>query len=172
MIYIAHRGNTTGPQPLNENDPRYLETALYEGFHIEIDVWYLNGNFLLGHDVPIHFVKAAFLIREGIWCHAKNIEALARLLGMGAHCFWHENDAYTLTSRGMIWTFPGKTLGSHRAVANAVLVMPELCNMIGPDFSLRTSQINAICSDYVRNIKERTQLNEDCNMPFRTSQDV
>ena len=45
-------------------------------------------------------------MNDNFWCHAKNLDALNRLLKIGVNCFWHENDKYTLTSNRIIWTFP------------------------------------------------------------------
>jgi hypothetical protein len=38
-IWIAHRGNTRGPNPEKENHPDYILQAIREGFDVEIDVW-------------------------------------------------------------------------------------------------------------------------------------
>ena len=38
-IWIAHRGNTRGPNPEKENQPEYILQAINEGFDVEIDVW-------------------------------------------------------------------------------------------------------------------------------------
>jgi hypothetical protein len=39
MIYISHRGNTTGPKPELENNPQYVEQAIADGFDVEVDLW-------------------------------------------------------------------------------------------------------------------------------------
>lgn len=108
MIIIAHRGNTNGPQPSLENDPRYLQEAIDKGYSVEVDVWLWGGNFMLGHDTPQYYpVNDQFLLSSKVWCHAKNIEGLLALQNMRANCFWHETDKYTLTSHGYVWTYPG-----------------------------------------------------------------
>ena len=33
-IYIAHRGNTDGPNPNRENDPTYIDEAINAGFNV------------------------------------------------------------------------------------------------------------------------------------------
>ena len=38
MIFIAHRGNLSGPQPENENKLAYIQAALDKGFSVEVDV--------------------------------------------------------------------------------------------------------------------------------------
>jgi hypothetical protein len=61
--------------------------------------------------------------------------------------FWHENDKYTLTSKGYIWTYPGQLFEN-----NSVIVMPESNPNI--DFNvLKMYNCFGICSDYVESIK-------------------
>jgi hypothetical protein len=52
MILISHRGNLNGPNPERENHPDYIWEALRAGFEVEIDVWWVEGKFKLGHDEP------------------------------------------------------------------------------------------------------------------------
>jgi glycerophosphoryl diester phosphodiesterase len=42
MKLIAHRGNTEGPNPLEENKPEYIEEAIENGFDVEIDIWFVH----------------------------------------------------------------------------------------------------------------------------------
>ena len=137
MLLIAHRGNLRGPVPGRENHPLYLEAALGAGFHVEADVWYVDGRFRLGHDQPDYWTKPDFLLQEGVWCHAKDICALEALVEIGAHCFWHQTDDVTLTSRGYLWTYPGKPL-----TPRSICVMPETCGQPHPDAF-------GVCSDHV-----------------------
>ena len=110
MIFISHRGNMTGINPKRENEPLYIVEALEKGFDVEIDVWYKKGQFYLGHDEPQYKVKREFLQNRKLWCHAKNIEALNKMLKEDIHCFWHQEDDVTLTSKGFMWTYPGKKI--------------------------------------------------------------
>jgi hypothetical protein len=119
MIVIAHRGNTEGPSEL-ENSPGQIGLALKMGYDVEIDVRYIEGKWYLGHDLPQHEVQAEFLKQNGLWCHAKNIDALYELMKLGIRCFWHQEDDVTLTSCGHLWTYPGKEL-----TARSICVMPE-----------------------------------------------
>ena len=90
MILISHRGNMNGLNPHLENNQEYCEEAIDRGFDVEIDVWYTDA-WWTGHDKPQYKVDTDFLKRREVWCHAKNIEALKRLLDLGAHCFFHQN---------------------------------------------------------------------------------
>ena len=135
MIIISHRGNIRGPIPDKENRPSYTDCAIGNGYHVEIDVRSINGELWLGHDEPQYKTTAFFLNRTSLWCHAKNVEALHHMLLEGIHCFWHEEDAYTVTSNGWIWAYPGQP-GTKMAIA----VMPE------SDQDL--SNYQGVCSDY------------------------
>jgi hypothetical protein len=139
MILISHRGNINGIKSDLENKSEYINEALNQGFDVEIDVWWIDNQFYLGHDEPRYLVKEDFLKKDGLWCHAKNIDALNRMIDNGrTHCFWHQEDDVTLTSEGYLWTYPGKQLTS-----NSIAVLPE-GNV--PD------DIAGICSDYVAHL--------------------
>ncbi len=110
MILISHRGNLNGKTD-DENKPKYIEEALSQGFDVEVDVWYIDNQFWLGHDKPQYKVSEGFLEHHSLWCHAKNIQALYVMdKNYHIHCFWHQEDDVTLTSRGFFWTYPGKEL--------------------------------------------------------------
>lgn len=146
MNLIAHRGNTCGPSEF-ENSPAHIVSAIKGGFDVEIDVWFSDGSFYLGHNKPTYSVQPDFFCDE-MWCHAKNIEALVELKKQGVkHYFWHQTDDYTLTSSGYIWTFPGKAL-----TESSIAVMPEL---IYPGHLIPDPNIYGICSDYVGDIHEQ-----------------
>ena len=84
MIFIAHRGNMTGPNERRENDPEYIKEALDAGFDVEVDIrltQYRDGcSFALGHDLGKYRVSEDFLKTTGLWCHAKTIETLYALI--------------------------------------------------------------------------------------------
>ena len=52
MKLISHRGNLNGPNKERENHPDYIWEALQAGYEVEIDVWWVDGKFKLGHDEP------------------------------------------------------------------------------------------------------------------------
>ena len=80
MKLISHRGNIDGPNIERENEPLYIFEALEKKFDVEIDVWWKENQFWLGHDKPQYCVKKEFLQNKKLWCHAKNIEALNKML--------------------------------------------------------------------------------------------
>jgi hypothetical protein len=136
MILISHRGNLDGPIPDMENTSGYINEALDLGFAVEVDVWKEYNEFWLGHDAPQEKIPTLFLTNEKIWCHAKNISALKDMVEIGIHCFFHDSDDVTLTSRGFLWTFPGKRLTSM-----SVCVLPERGGF-DPNCA-------GVCSDYI-----------------------
>lgn len=146
MKFIAHRGLIDGPDKFLENSINQIEMAIEKGFDVEVDVWYIENEFYLGHDSPLYKISGRFLKRSSVWAHAKNIEALIEMKTQGFHCFWHQNDDYTITSNGFIWTYPGKAIKYP-----CVLVMPEWqsLNFAGIDLT----KCSAICSDYVADIR-------------------
>jgi hypothetical protein len=141
MIYISHRGNLEGKSEKDENNPDYILNAVDKGFDVEIDVWFKNDNFYLGHDDPIFKVDKEFLGRDQFWCHAKNHEALYEMSKINCHYFWHQEDDYTLTSKGVLWVYPGKKL-----TKNSICVLPELSNY-------KIFDCLGICSDFIKRYK-------------------
>lgn len=144
MKLISHRGNLFGRDKKLENDIKHIERALSLGFDVEIDVRMFNGNLYLGHDFACNQISKYFLLNERLWCHAKDIDALNVLLNIGAHCFWHQNDLFTLTSKNYIWEYPCKNYSN-----NSIAVLPELNNVK----LNQLKQCNGICSDFIGNYK-------------------
>ena len=106
-VFIAHRGNVSGPEPEYENTKAYLREAYSMGFGVEVDLQLYKDALHLGHDEPQEAVDYEFLIQPFVFCHAKTIETMQVLLEAGVHCFWHEEDKMTLTSQGYMWCYPG-----------------------------------------------------------------
>lgn len=141
MILISHRGNINGRIIDQENKPDYIEDTIRLGFDVEVDVWFKDGEFYLGHDEPQYEVDYKFLINEKLWCHAKNIDAVLEMKKYVIHYFWHEEDTIALTSKNYIWAYPGK-----QPIKRSIAVMPELHND-------DVSQCIGVCSDYILKYK-------------------
>ena len=93
-----------------------IREAIDKGYDVEIDVWFINDEWFLGHDEPQYEIELNFLVdlEDKIFCHCKNIDALNRMNDNGRiHCFWHQEDDVTLTSKGYMWTYPGKQLSDN-----------------------------------------------------------
>jgi len=136
MILISHRGNLNGKSNM-ENRPGYIHKALGQDFDVEIDVWYIEDEFWLGHDIPQYKIEENFLENPRLWCHAKNIEGLYQMLqNKKIHCFFHQEDDVTLTSEGYMWTYTGKDL-----TKNSIAVLPDKKPEV---------EVAGICSDYIK----------------------
>ncbi len=143
MRLIAHRGNLNGPCPERENDPVYIEEAIAKGFDVEVDVWGKDGFWWLGHDEPQYLVSFRWfsVMSSRLWLHCKSFSTLNSFAAIGDDClhwFWHENDAYSLTSNGLIWTNRGKLTG----------VQSVLVELDYRGSEKRASDAYAICTDY------------------------
>jgi hypothetical protein len=147
MILISHRGNINGPIPEAENRPDYILDTLKMGYDVEIDVWFENGKFMLGHDKPQYEFPFELLDKNypKLWVHCKNMDALSVLnnldpSGNKVNYFMHESDLGVLTSKGYIW--------STNLFNRGILVMTELFDKQPIESTL------GICSDYIQNYKK------------------
>jgi len=109
MKLISHRGNLSGPSEY-ANDPNQIKAVLNMGYDCEVDFWFVNNKYYLGHDKPNFEIKKSFLEKRNLWIHCKNLQALEKV-PRKSNYFWHQTDDFTLTSHGYIWTFPGKNVG-------------------------------------------------------------
>jgi hypothetical protein len=146
MILIAHRGLITGPGKEFENKPAQIETALAMEFDCEVDVWFKDSEWWLGHDGPTYLIDFEFLEQPGLWIHAKNLSALYVLSNTELNYFWHQEDDFTLTSRGYIWTYPGKQLSK-----NSIMVMPEWNDSTLEN--ARSANCAGVCSDFIGSLR-------------------
>ncbi len=142
MLKISHRGNTNGPNPEKENSPEYILDAIDKGFDVEIDIWVIDDSVWFGHDAPQYGpISEKFIeqILDVAWLHCKNLDAINWLKQYypNAKYFWHQNDDYTLTSNGFIWTYPGKA-----ATKNCIVVSLDENEEL-------SYGIYGVCSDWV-----------------------
>lgn len=145
MKLIAHRGLTDGPDLALENHPSNIQKTLSQGFDAEIDVRYIDNKWYLGHDTATYEIAYDFLLQPGLWLHAKNLEALCMFTAdYKLNFFWHQNDDFTLTSQGFIWTYPNKEL-----TPKSICVLPEWND---PKFDNLPTECFGICSKFVHKI--------------------
>lgn len=147
MIFISHRGNIECKDAEFENNPNYILNAVNSDFDCEVDLWVVKNKLYLGHDEPQYEINSKFLInlKENLWVHCKNIDAVHMCFNLKSiHYFWHENDKITLTSRNIIWAYPG-----NQPISQSIAVMPEL--------NEETQLFNSlgICSDKIFYYKEK-----------------
>lgn len=152
MIYISHRGNIDGRIESSENDPAYIDLTISKGYDVEIDVWCKNGILWLGHDNPDYAIEFGWLVdrKERLWVHCKNLEAIFFFKENVSEInfFWHQTDDITITSKGFLWTYPGKAISRY-----SIAVMPEIESFEGLE------QAHGICSDFISNYnKKKTSI--------------
>lgn len=152
MLLISHRGNIDGRIESSENNPSYIDFAISKGYDVEIDVWYKDGNLWLGHDNPDHMIEFGWLVdrKEYLWVHCKNLEAifLFKENVCEINFFWHQTDDITITSKGFLWTYPGKALSGY-----SIAVMPEIEPFEGFD------RAYGVCSDFISNFDKKKTSN-------------
>ena len=145
MVLISHRGNLNGEDEDRENSPDYIDEAIAKGYDVEVDIWMTEDGFLyLGHDEPQYRITQDWLDERNkkLWIHCKSFDAMRwfTLIGRFNH-FWHQEDDFTLTSTGVIWTYTGK-----ETTPKSISVLPENSdNEIG--------ECLGICSDYIENYR-------------------
>ena len=145
MILISHRGNINGKDESKENKPSYIVDAIRKGYNVEVDFWYDNGKFVLGHDEPQYSIPLDFIENyyRYLWIHCKNHDALSKLVeidrgGVYFNYFWHDSDDVIITSKGYMWANPGTY------IEGSIAVMPEY----------KKDKVEGrlgVCSDYIIN---------------------
>ena len=103
---------------------------------------FIENKLYLGHDEPLYDLNSKILDNKNILFHAKNYDALNELKNLNLHYFWHQNDDYTITSKGLIWVYPGKKYSQ-----DSIVVLPELFTK---DLKLNCF---GVCSDFIENYK-------------------
>ena len=143
MILISHRGNVNGSSPERENSTDYILKAM-EKYDVEIDLWFVDGLFKLGHDRPQYDTQYSFLVEhsEKLWIHCKNIPSFRELSVMDPkgnvlNYFMHDSDDVVFTSKGYRWALVG-----NQPIEGSIAVMPGIH---GEDISL----CMGVCSDYI-----------------------
>ena len=130
MVLISHRGNINGKHEGFENNPNYIDTAIEQGYDVEVDVWFISETFFLGHDEAQYGVTLEWLLErsENLWVHCKNIDAIEEFKRLELeqtitkiNYFYHQEDDVTITSHGHLWKYPGIP-----QIKNCVSVMPEI----------------------------------------------
>jgi len=142
MILISHRGNINGPIKSLENNPIYLDSAIKQGYNVELDIWYINNEFWLGHDVPKYATDISWLTQrvKFLWIHCKDMTSVNYFLKNKNplfNFFWHQKDDIALTSLNFIWAYPGQ-----QPISGSIAVTPEIYND-------SLSGCIGVCSDYI-----------------------
>jgi hypothetical protein len=151
----------SGPKPELENNPDYIDSAIGQGYEVEVDLWVNSDGFHLGHDGPQYKIDTEWLSQRAdkLWIHCKNEHALGACMDLGFHCFFHNTDDYTITSKGYVWAYPGKPKASEKCI----MVMPERISSI---VDTGGNGHTGICSDFIRKIKMPALKEIDYNKHF------
>lgn len=143
MKLISHRGNLLGRFPEFENSPRYIDLAIETGFEVEIDLRIQFGKFFLGHDYPQYEIDANWLScrKQHLLIHAKDFEALSWLSKSDFIYFFHEKEAYSVISNGLIWCHDITMLNNKCIIP--LMTQEEITNFKRVD-------VKGVCSDYIQ----------------------
>lgn len=143
--FIAHRGNVEGRLAPTENNPEKIDDLNRLGIACEIDVWYRDEKYWLGHDAPETEISFEWLMDHLSLrlIHCKHRESLDRLhrecgrLGYNVNLFYHTVEDYALTSRGHIIVHPDQP-----CLPDSIEMMPEMSKQR----DMKTLS-NSVCSD-------------------------
>ena len=140
---ISHRGNIDGAEKNIENTTFAIEKAINNGFDCEVDLWINEKSIYLGHDKPQYKIELSFLneFRDKLFGYiVKTLKLLyiCKIKIKILNYFWHENDRFTITSKGYLWTYPGNKYSENSVIVN-----------LGKNLILE-SNCFGICSDYVK----------------------
>lgn len=153
MINIAHRGLFKGPNKKKENSLSQIESAIKNGYEVEIDLRLIEDRLYLGHDEIQEVVETKWLndYKNKLWIHCKNIYAVDFLfdLNLDFNYFFHNNDDLTITSKKNLWVYPKKPY-----TKNSIIVCKSKDEI--DDVLSSTIKPLGICSDYSFYVHELT----------------
>jgi glycerophosphoryl diester phosphodiesterase len=146
MKLIAHRGNINGKINTRENTQLYIQEAIDKGYDVEVDVWYKDNKFWLGHDYPEIKTDLNWLLKrqDSLWVHCKNFKALTQLIKTNLKLFYHEKEDYTIISNKCIWAHNLNNIDDKCIIP---LLSKEDINNWKP------KKVLGICSDYIELLK-------------------
>jgi len=149
MLYISHRGNLEGLNPEKENNPEYIDEAIFKGYDVEIDLRVQDGNLFLGHDEPQYLITSSWLTerRNNLWIHVKDYGALVRIVRTELKFFCHEQDKYRSTSNGYIWSHDLTNKMTDKCI------VPLLSSESVEGYN--QNGFYAVCSDYIYECEEK-----------------
>lgn len=143
--HICHRGNIGGAQKELENNFGVLLQRSIQGYRTEVDVWFHEHHLWLGHDKPEYKITLEWLASDKRrLIHAKDGATFEHLLlesgkrALDLHVFYHTEEDYVLTNKGLVICFPGKPL-----LEGSLCMMPERANYSQEQLQ----KIFSICSD-------------------------
>lgn len=150
MKVISHRGNIRGSIPEKENRPSYIDCAIGNGFNVEVDLRFIDGEYWLGHDAPDYKVNINWLNKrkEYLWIHCKNLNAAIKCKNFNSFC--HTNDPYIYTSNNKLWVHDLKC-DMNSDVIIPLINIESIDKLNSLDLE-KIKDVYAICTDYVYEI--------------------
>ena len=146
MRLISHRGNVSGPNLENENKPSFIQTAIDEGYDVEVDVRLLDAGLYLGHDNPDYPVELEWLVarKDRLWIHTKNFQAMNLLIEHDLKVFYHQTEKHAVIGNTrFIWSCD-LTEATERSV------IPLIGEEETEKYKDVIMNFYAVCSDYIR----------------------
>ena len=147
MKLLSHRGNISGVNPELENSPEYIDQALVN-YDVEIDIRYVNGDSMLGHDIGQYIVEESWLIdrSDKLWLHCKDYQSLSRLTDTPLKTFYHSVEACTtIRNASCVWCHDLNMCDANSIIPllgkNELLLLKHL------------PHVYAVCSDHVAAIE-------------------
>ena len=143
--HSCHRGNLFGPVKETENNFGVLLQRSIQGHHVEVDVWYHEHTLWLGHDKPEYKITLEWLLSsKRRLVHAKDGPTFEYLLqetgkrALDIHVFYHTDEDYVLTNKGLVICYPGKPL-----LEGSLCMMPERASYSSEELQ----HCFSVCSD-------------------------
>ena len=151
MKLISHRGNIRGPIPDKENRPSYIDCAIGNGYDVEIDVNYVNGELWLGHDEPQYKVTHTGIQERSqyLWLHCKDFESAKECWKYQAFC--HSGDPFVFTSNNKIWLH-----GENESIytLDDMTIIPVINEQESTSFHTANGIPFGVCTDYPAILKD------------------
>ena len=152
---ISHRGLLNGPSSKMENNiSNIIDNIKKYPFLInELDIWINSDSIYVGHNCPNYSIdkKLLFENSRNLILHIKGINSfsveslqLIQEIIKKCHCFSHQDDDFTLTNKGWIWSHPSKGF-----IENTICVLPETINSL--DLAVKIfnfEKLHGVCTDY------------------------
>jgi hypothetical protein len=147
MILISHRGNITSCSK-RENSQDYIDEALSQGYHVEMDVRKIGDKLYLGHDIAQYETTLDWLLqrKQYLLVHTKNIDALNYLIDKDLRTFYHQNEDHVIINNcNLIWT-------NKLSEAKSLSIIPLLSR---EDIAqaMNYDSVYGICSDFIGFLK-------------------
>ena len=149
--FLCHRGNYETKFVPDENRPDIVDRRIRDGYGVELDLWFRDERYWLGHDEPQYQISFEWLLYNlsKKYIHCKDGPTFEHMLlrcgreGYSPNLFYHTNEDYALTTRGDVICHPGKAL-----LEGSINMMPEMGSAKPKE---EREKAFAVCSDAIRN---------------------